>query len=97
MFLEGTARYVEAGFLTAPDDLSIQGLAAEPTFKSFAASKGKRASQLAGLGTLGSKYFYTLGMYLCLLLDRADPSWTTKLFDSDGLLLAQVERVAAPE
>ena len=94
MFLEGSARYVEVGFLTNPGEESLQTLSAEPTFQNFASSKGKRASQVEGLGNIGSKYFYALGMYLCLLLDRADPTWKEHLFESDGLLLARVERVA---
>lgn len=91
-FLEGTARYVEARFLIAPNEAAFGALASEPTFRQFAASKGKRPSELEGLGNLGSKYFYSLGMYVCLLLDVADPAWKSTLFESDGLLIAQVER-----
>ncbi len=94
-FLEGSARYVEARFLTAPQSVSFALLKDETTFQRFEHSKGKRPSQLPGLGNVGAKYFYAIGMYLCFVLDVADPTWKSKLFDSDRLLLGQVERVVA--
>lgn len=93
-FLEGSARYVEAKFLITPSKRSFERLNHEPTFQKFTASAGKRPSELPGLGNLGSKYFYSLGMSLCVLLDVADPKWKTKLFEDDRPLLAQVERAA---
>jgi hypothetical protein len=94
-FLEGSARYVEARFLIAPTESSFAQLSDEPTFKGFVVSKGKRPSELPGLGNIGAKYFYSLGMYLCFVLDVADPSWKSTLFSSDGLLVEQVARSAA--
>ena len=41
-FLEGSARYVEARFLIAPDTAAVEGLKNEPTFKAFAGSRGKK-------------------------------------------------------
>ncbi len=93
-FLEGTARYVEASFLMAPSPETRQALAEEPTFAGFTTTAGKKPTQLPGLSGGGSKYFYAVGMYLCFLLDRADPGWKGHLFDTDGLLLDEVERVA---
>ena len=95
IFLEGSARYVEASFLTHPADATIAPLASEPTFQRFAASRGRQPAELPGLGNLGANYFYTLGMYLCLLLDHADPGWKQHLFDDDGFLVAAVERAAS--
>lgn len=93
-FLEGTARYVEASFLTNPSTESAVILAGEPTFKEFRESRGKPIPELSGLGGIGNKYFYAVGLYLSLLLDHADPEWKSKLFDDDRLLIAAVERVA---
>lgn len=94
-FLEGTARYTEASFLMAPPPEVRQSLQQEPTFQGFAATAGKSPAQLPGLSKGGNRYFYALGMYLSFLLDRADPTWKQHLFDGDGLLLAEVERVAS--
>lgn len=94
-FLEGTARYVEARFLMSPLPQTVDLLKAEPTSMSFASSLGKRPSQLPGLGKLGQKYFYAIGMHLSFVLDAADPTWKVKLFDSERLLIGQVERVVA--
>lgn len=96
-FLEGSARYVEARFLIAPTEDSFTRLSDEPTFKNFAASKGKRPSELQGLGNIGPKYFYALGMYLCFLLDVAEPTWKSTLFSSDGLLIDQVHSLSSAE
>jgi len=93
IFLEGTARYVEAKFLIAPADGTQALLSDEATFKRFVETKGKKPSALVGLGNLGNgKYFYALGMYLCFLLDVAQPSWKHTLFTSDGLLVGEVAR-----
>ncbi len=92
-FLEGTARYVEARFLIAPEASSVALIEADPTFTGFKASRGKKPSELPGLGKVGSKYFYSLGMYLAFVLDRAEPNWKSRVFDTDRLLIGEVERV----
>jgi hypothetical protein len=89
IFIEGTARYVEAKFLIAADG-DFEALSGDPSFKNFASSKGKKPSELPGLGGIGSRYFYSLGMYLSFLMDKVDPSWKKQVFDHDQLLINQV-------
>jgi hypothetical protein len=91
LFHEGSARYVEAKFLSDPSPAAL-GLRDEPDFAGFTATRGMHPAHIAGLGTLGKNYFYALGMYLCLLLDAADPGWKAHLFADDDFLLAAVER-----
>lgn len=91
MFVEGTARYVEARFLIDPP-AAADALEAEPTFERFARTRGRRASELPGLSGIGRRYFYSLGMYLCFLLDVANPTWKSEIFSDDRLLVAAVER-----
>lgn len=94
-FLEGSARYVEARFLISPPERSFELLKGELTFHQFEQTKGKRPSQLPGLGNVGARYFYALGMYLCFVLDVAEPTWKSKVFDSERLLIGEVERFAS--
>lgn len=90
-FIEGTARYVEAQYLMA----GVPGypeLVSDATFKNFASSRGKKPSQLAGLGNIGSKYFYSLGMHLSFLLDRARPDWKKGVFTNGDFLLGEIKK-----
>ncbi|NOU30510.1 MAG: hypothetical protein HOO96_21625 [Polyangiaceae bacterium] len=96
-FLEGSARYVEARFLISPPERSLELLEGEPTFHQFEQTKGKRPSQLPGLGNVGARYFYAVGMYLCFVLDVAEPAWKSKVFDSDRLLIGEVARFVASQ
>jgi hypothetical protein len=95
LFQEGSARYVEARFLSDPPAAAL-AIRDEPDFHGFTATRGRPAAELAGLGALGKNYFYSLGMYLCLLLDVAEPDWKTRLFTDDDFLIAAVERAVAP-
>ncbi len=92
-FVEGTARYVEAKYLIDPP--REEGLAAEPTFQHFKASRGLPPSKLVGIGGMGKRYFYALGMYLSFLLDVAQPDWKAHVFDDERFLVGQVERAVA--
>jgi hypothetical protein len=94
LFHEGSARYVEAKFLSNPPPaaLAIRG---EPDFRGFTTTRGLDPAHIAGIGTLGKSYFYPLGMYLCLLLDVAEPDWKARLFTDDDFLVAAVERAVA--
>lgn len=50
---------------------------------------------LPGLSGAKPKYVYSLGMYLCFLLDRADPGWKTRVLDHPRLLVGVVEDLVA--
>jgi hypothetical protein len=91
LFHEGSARYVEAKFLSEPPPAAL-AIHDEPDFRGFEATRGLPPAHIAGIGTLGKSYFYPLGMYLCLLLDVADPDWKARLFSDDDFLIAAVER-----
>jgi hypothetical protein len=93
-FVEGTARYVEARFVTSGGHDVDELLASDPTYTHFASSRGKRPTQIKGL-QLGPKYFYAVGMYVAFLLDVAEPDWKAHVFDDDGLLVSEARRVAA--
>lgn len=84
-FLEGTARFVEASFLTSARDAvpaqerpAFEGLHQVPIWT------------LPGLSGLGPKYYYALGMYLSILLDRCAPDWRKRALSTDGLLIGLV-------
>jgi hypothetical protein len=94
LFHEGTARYVEAKFLSNPAPAAL-AVREEPDFRGFTGTRGRHPAHIAGLGAVGKSYFYSLGMYLCLLLDVADPDWKARLFTNDDFLLAAVERAVA--
>lgn len=91
-FLEGTARYVEAKYLLVGAAESSE-LIADSTYQNFALSHNKKPSELVGLGNIGAKYFYSLGMHLSFLLDRASPGWKKEVWVHDELLLGKIKRV----
>jgi hypothetical protein len=94
LFHEGCARYVEAKLLSDPPPAAL-AIRDEPDFRGFTATRGVHPAYIAGIGTLGKSYFYPLGMYLCLLLDVAEPDWKARLFTDDDFLVAAVERAVA--
>lgn len=89
-FLEGSARYVEVRFLISPPTETFSGLSSLDGSDVFAATRGKHPSDVAGLGGIGPKYVYSIGMYVCLLLDVASPEWQRALLEHPGLLIGFV-------
>lgn len=78
-YVEGTARYVEAMFLSDPRFHSSLSLQADPHYQGFRSFSAKPGYQGLAQRQLGSRYFYALGMHLALVLDRADPSWKERV------------------
>ncbi len=90
LFIEGTARYVEMRFVTAPPP-ALEARFGEQAF----AFRGRPPTEVRGLSGIGSKYVYALGMYLCVLLDVAEPTWQGRLFEEEALLVGLVREVVA--
>ncbi|MFO0642599.1 MAG: hypothetical protein U0183_25435 [Polyangiaceae bacterium] len=55
----------------------------------------RAASSLSGLSGAKPRYVYALGMYLCFLLDRADPTWKSRVLEHPLLLVGVVEELVA--
>ena len=63
IFIEGTARYVEAKFLIAADG-DFEALSGDPSFKNFASSKGKSLLNCLAWEALGRDTFI---LWVCIL------------------------------
>jgi hypothetical protein len=89
MSREGTARYVEQRYLTTPEALEDPALATDPQSLQFETGKAKVSRRVSYTGV--GNYLYTLGDLVCRLLDVADESWKSKVFDRRRLLIGAVE------
>jgi hypothetical protein len=95
-YLEGVARHVESQFLREPSLHPPMSLDADPRFDHY--------RQFLGRGYVGSPnrqldehYFYAIGYHLCVLLDRLDTGWRTRVHTRDRFLYDLVRELAASE
>lgn len=86
-FIEGTARYVESNYLINSNyhpNLIIEG---DPRFSKFQSTINKGYNGLPEVNKKYSrKYYYSIGMHLCFLLDRTGIEWKSKLFNTNDWL-----------
>jgi hypothetical protein len=78
-YVEGTARYVEAQFLSSERFHSALPLTADPHFQGYRPFSAKPGYEGLVQRKMGPRYYYSLGMHLALLLDRANPTWKTQV------------------
>lgn len=95
-YIEGAARFVESQFLADPSLHPRTSLATDPRFD--------RYSQFLDRGYAGSPnrqldehYFYAIGYHLCVLLDRIDSTWRTRVHSHKDFLYGVVREVAAAD
>jgi hypothetical protein len=87
-YVEGTARYAEAKFLSEARFHSSLSLEADPHYESFRRFTAKPGYQGLALRALGPRYVYALGMHLALVLDRADPTWKKRVSEEPEWLVS---------
>jgi hypothetical protein len=93
-YIEGVARFVESQFLAEPSLHPQTSLASDPRFDHYV--------QFLDRGYAGSPnrqldehYFYAIGYHVCILLDRLDSSWRTRVHTRQHFLYDLVRDVAA--
>jgi len=94
-YVEGTARYVEAEFLSdarfhapvPPGGSSGASLAADPHFQNYHPFSEKGGYDGLVQRKLGTRYYYSLGMHLALVLDRADATWKARVSEEPEWLI----------
>ncbi|MET0409950.1 MAG: hypothetical protein ABW217_01575 [Polyangiaceae bacterium] len=94
-YAEGTARYVEAMFLSDARFHSSLPLESDPHYESFRRSSAKPGYQGLALRELGPRYVYALGMHLALVLDRADPTWKKRVSEEPEWIVSLARAAAA--
>jgi hypothetical protein len=92
-YIEGVARFVESEFLEDPSLHPRHPLTADPRFHNY--------EMFVGHGYAGSpnrqldeQYFYAIGYHLCVLLDRLDRSWRSRVHNREKFLIDVVREVA---
>ncbi|HTU61056.1 MAG TPA: hypothetical protein VMF89_21530, partial [Polyangiales bacterium] len=92
-YIEGVARYVESQFLADPSLHPQVSLTSDPRFDHY--------EQFLDRGYAGSPnrqldehYFYAIGYHLCVLLERVDSSWRTRVHTREHFLYDLVRDVA---
>jgi hypothetical protein len=92
-YIEGVARFVESQFLADPSLHPQTTLANDPRFDDYALFLG---GGYAGSPNrqLDEHYFYAIGYHLCVLLDRVDNSWRTRVHMRDHFLYDLVRELA---
>jgi hypothetical protein len=93
-YVEGTARYVEAAFLSDARFHSSLPLQADPHYRDYRPFSAKPGYQGLVQRKLGPRYYYALGMHLALVLDRADPTWKKRVGE-DPEWIVSLARAAA--
>ncbi|HET8934352.1 MAG TPA: hypothetical protein VFN67_12970 [Polyangiales bacterium] len=93
-YIEGAARFVESQFLADPSlHPSAAALSEDPRFKDFALFRDRGYAGSPNR-QLDEHYFYAIGYHLCVLLDRLDTSWRTRVHTRDRFLYDLVREVA---
>lgn len=85
-YVEGAARYVESQYLVDAAQHPSPPPSSDPLFRNY--------SGFDGLGYAGmpnkqmdAEYFYAIGFHLCVLLERVDPSWKSRVHaDPEGVI-----------
>lgn len=93
LYLEGAARYAESMFIAEPRLRATSSIANDPYFTSFA-GRGRKYAQLSNR-KMGTKYYYSLGYHLGLVLDRADPSWKARVSETPDWIVGLAREQAA--
>jgi hypothetical protein len=96
-YVEGTARYVEVEFLSDPRFHSSLPLAADPHFQNYRRFSAKQGYEGLMQRKLGARYFYSVGMHLALVLDRADPTWKSRVSEEPEWIVGLARRTGAAE
>jgi hypothetical protein len=95
-YVEGTGRYVEANFLSDARFHSSLPLTADPHYDDFRRFTAKPGYQGLVQRKLGPRYYYSLGMHLALVLDRADPTWKKRVSEAPEWLVSLARATARP-
>lgn len=93
-YVEGTARYVEAEFLSNSRFHSALPLAADPHFQDYRPFSSKQGYEGLVQRKMGPRYYYSLGMHLALVLDHADPTWKTHVSEEPEWLIGLASATA---
>src|SRR6185312_13880048 len=93
-YIEGGARFVESQFLEDPSlHPPAHLLASDPRFHNYELFVGQGYAGSPNR-QLDDHYFYAIGYHLCVLLDRSDPSWRSRVHDREHFLVDVVREVA---
>lgn len=95
-YVEGTARYVEAVFLSDRRFHSSLPLQADPRYQDFRPFSAKPGYQGLVQRKLGPRYYYAIGMHLALVLDRADPAWKKRVSEAPEWIVSLARDMATP-
>lgn len=93
LYLEGAARYAESLFIAEPRLRATLPIPNDPYFTSFA-GRGRKYAQLSNR-KMGTRYYYSLGYHLGLVLDRADPSWKARVSETPDWIVGLAREQAA--
>ena len=92
-YIEGVARYVESQFLAEPSLHPLTSLASDPRFDHYAQFRGRGYAGSPNR-QLDEHYFYAIGYHLCVLLDRVESGWRSRVHTRAGFLYDLVRDVA---
>jgi hypothetical protein len=92
-YIEGVARYVESQFLAEPSLHPQTSLATDPRFDHYVQFRDRGYAGSPNR-QLDEHYFYAIGYHLCILLDRLDSGWRTRVHTREHFLYDLVRDVA---
>jgi hypothetical protein len=95
-YVEGTARYVEAAFMSDTRFHSALPLGADPHYQDFRAAAARPGYLGLVQRKLGPRYYYAVGMHLALVLDRADPTWKKRVSEDPEWIVSLARAAATP-
>jgi hypothetical protein len=93
-YLEGVARFVESQFLADPSLQPQASLAGDDRFDHYAQFRDRGYAGSPNR-QLDEHYFYAIGYHLCVLLDRVDSTWRSRVHSRERFLYDLVSEVAA--
>jgi hypothetical protein len=85
-YIEGAARYVESQYLVDAAQHPASAPAKDPLFRSYVGFAGRGYAGMPNK-QMDAEYFYAIGFHVCVLLERIDPTWKSRVHaDSDGVI-----------
>jgi hypothetical protein len=88
-YIEGAARFVESQFLVDASQHPAGVLTSDPLARGYERFAGRGYAGMPNK-QMDSEYFYAIGFHLCVLLERIDPGWKSRVHADPESIFGQV-------
>jgi hypothetical protein len=91
-YIEGAARFAESWFLVDASQHPTDVLKSDPLSRGYDRFSGRGYAGMPNK-QMDADYFYAIGFHLCVLLERIDPGWKSRVHADPDYIFGQVRAV----